>query len=110
MKEKCPGKKGLRAAGDWRRKSVKGWRADEISEEGEDDEVERFFSKTGRGLTRRWKERGEARMIKIKLATKMRAFRVSVTDKSVGRKWGSESKHQITLCCDRGVWFATRPH
>lgn len=59
MKEQCTERKGLRAVGDWRRTSVKGWRADEISEEGEDDEVEmRDFCKTWgkRRLTRRWKE------------------------------------------------------
>lgn len=90
---------------------MKGSRADEISEEGENDEVEmRDFCKTRkkRRLTTRWKEGGKARMIKIKPAAKMWAFSVSVTDKSVRRKWGLESEHQFTLCCDRGAWFATR--
>ena len=45
MKEECPERKGLGAAGDWRRNSVKGWRADAISEEGGDDEVEIFCKK-----------------------------------------------------------------
>lgn len=49
-------------------------------------------------------------MIKIKPAAKMWAFRVSVTDKSVRRKWGLESKQQFTLCCDRGAWLATKPY
>lgn len=41
-------------------------------------------------------------MIKIKLAGNTGAFRAPVTDKSVRRKWGLESKHQFMLCCDRG--------
>lgn len=48
MKEWRPEGKGLKAVGDKRRKSMTGWRADEISKEGEDDEVEmRDFCKTG---------------------------------------------------------------
>lgn len=49
-------------------------------------------------------------MIQIKQAAKMWAFRVSVTDKSVGRKWGLESKHQDMLRCDGGAGCATRTY
>lgn len=63
-----------------------------------------------RKTTRRWKESGEPGTIKIKPAAKMWAFRVSVTDKSVRKKWGFESKHQFMLRCDRAAWFATRPY
>lgn len=48
-------------------------------------------------------------MIQIQPAAKMWAFRVPVTDKSVRRKWGWESKHQFMLCCDREAWFTPRP-
>lgn len=49
-------------------------------------------------------------MIKIKLVAKMWALGESVTDNSVGRKWGLESKHQFVLCCGRGPCFAPRSY
>lgn len=49
-------------------------------------------------------------MIEIKPAATMWTFRVSVTDKSVRRKWGMESKHQFILCYGRGAWFPLRSY
>lgn len=93
---------------------MKGWRTDEIREEGEDDEVRMRETcvKQGKKETDAkmgGMERGR-RMIKIKPAAKMQAFRVSVTDISVRRKWGLESKHQSRLGRDRRACLATKPY